>query len=146
MDKIQGNQQALNDAERRGDVYQKDGYYHVKTIATAIEKKQGSSMVLHGGQAKLTKDKSSQVRQFMSSRPWGQFGTGASCGGSGDCGSGSSASSTPAVVTSSSALPKAISDAPVQLSWASVQHDIKETKVVQERLGRDKKDQKSMIF
>jgi hypothetical protein len=148
VDKIQGNQQALNDAERRGDVYQKDGYYHVKTIATAIEKKQGSSMVLHGGQAKLTKDKSSQVSQFMSSRPWGQFGTGASCcgSGSGGCGSGSSASSTPAVVTSSSALPKAISDAPVQLSWASVQHDIKETKVVQERLGRDKKDQKSMIF
>ena len=148
MDKIQENQQALNDAERRGDVYQKDGYYHVKTIATAIEKKQGSSMVLHGGHAKLTKDKSSQVSQFMSSRPWGQFGTGASCGGSGSggCGSGSSASSTPAVVTSSSALPKAISDAPVQLSWASVQHDIKETKVVQERLGRDKKDQKSMIF
>ena len=54
--------------------------------------------------------------------------------------------STPAVVTSSSALPKAISDAPVKLSWASVQHDIKETKVVQERLGRDKKDQKSMIL
>ena len=46
------------------------------------------------------------------------------------------------MVTSSSALPKAISDAPVKLSWASVQHDIKETKVVQERLGRDKKDQK----
>ena len=43
-------------AERRGDVYQKDGYYHVRTIATAIEKKQGSSMVLHGGQANLTKD------------------------------------------------------------------------------------------
>ena len=46
----------------------------------------------------------------MSSRPWSQFGTGASCGGSGSgsgsCGSGSSAYSTPAVVTSSSALPK----------------------------------------
>jgi hypothetical protein len=50
------------------------------------------------------------------------------------------------VFTSSSALPKAICDAPVKLSWASVQHDIKETKVVQERLGRDKKDQKSMIL
>ena len=86
------------------------------------------------------------MSQFMSSRPWSQLGTGASCGGSGGCGSGSSASSTPAVVTSSSALPKAISDAPVKLSWASVQHDIKETKVVQERLGRDKKDQKSMIL
>mgnify|MGYP006896123520 FL=1 len=88
------------------------------------------------------------MSQFMSSRPWSQFGTGASCcgSGSGGCGSGSSASSTPAVVTSSSALPKAISDAPVQLSWASVQHDIKETKLVQERLGRDKKAQKSMIF
>ena len=103
-------------------------------------------MVLHGGQAKLTKDEYSQMSQFMSSRPWSQFGTGASCGGSGSCGSGSSASSTPAVVTSSSALPKAICDAPVKLSWASVQHDIKETKVVQERLGRDKKDQKSMIL
>ena len=43
-------------AERRGDVYQKDGYYHVRTIATAIEKKQGNSMVLHGGQANITKD------------------------------------------------------------------------------------------
>ena len=103
-------------------------------------------MVLHGGQANLTKDESSQVSQFMSSRPWSQFGTGACCGGSGGCGSGSSASSTPAVVTSSSAFPKAISDAPVKLSWASVQHDIKETKVVEERLGRDKKDQKSMIL
>ena len=57
----------------------------------------------------------------MSSRPWSQLGTGASCGGSGSgsCGSGSSASSTPAVVTSSSALPKAICDAPVKLSRAS---------------------------
>ena len=54
--KSRKNQQALNDAERRGDVYQKDGYYHVKTIATAIVKKQGCSMVLHGGQANLTKD------------------------------------------------------------------------------------------
>ena len=61
----------------------------------------------------------------MSSRPWRQFGTGDSCGGSGSgsgsggCGSGSSASSKPAVVTSSSALPKAICDAPVKLSRAS---------------------------
>ena len=57
----------------------------------------------------------------MSSRPWSQLGTGASCGGSGSgsCGSGSSASSTPAVVTSSSALPKAICDAPMKLSRAS---------------------------
>jgi len=63
----------------------------------------------------------SQMSQFMSSRPWSQLGTGASCGGSGSgsCGSGSSASSTPAVVTSSSALPKAICDAPVKLSRAS---------------------------
>ena len=61
----------------------------------------------------------SQMSQFMSSRPWSQLGTGASCGGSGGCGSGSSASSTPAVVTSSSALPKAICDAPVKLSRAS---------------------------
>ena len=82
-------------------------------------------MVLHGGQANLTKDEYSQMCQFMSSRPWSQFGTGASCGGSGSgcgsgsCGSGSSASSTPAVVTSSSALPKAICDAPVKLSRAS---------------------------
>ena len=82
-------------------------------------------MVLHGGQANLTKDEYSQMSQFMSSRPWIQFG--ASCGGSGSdsgsgscgSGSGSSASSTPAVVTSSSALPKAICDAPVKLSRAS---------------------------
>ena len=107
-------------------------------------------MVLHGGQANLTEDESSQMSQFMPSRPWSQFGTGASCGGSGSgsggSGSGSIASSTPAVVTSSSALPKAICDALVKLSWASVQHDIKETKVVQERLGRDKKDQKSITL
>ena len=68
----------------------------------------------------------------MSSRPWNQFGTGAN-----GSGSGSSASSTPAVVTSSSALPKAICDAPVKLSRASVGHEIKETKGAQERLGRD---------
>ena len=80
-------------------------------------------MVLHGGQANLTKDEYSQMSQFMSSRPWSQFDTGASCGGSGSgscgSGSGSSASSTPAVATSSPALPKAICDAPVTLSRAS---------------------------
>ena len=89
-------------------------------------------MVLHGGQANLTKDEYSQMSQLMSSRPWSQFDTGASCGGSGcgsgsgscgsgSCGSGSgsSASSTPAVATSSPALPKAICDAPVTLSRAS---------------------------
>ena len=40
--KSRGNGQTLNDAERRGDVYQKDGYCHVRTVATAIEKKQAS--------------------------------------------------------------------------------------------------------
>ena len=95
----------------------KMGYYHVKTIATAIEKKQGSSMVLHGGQAKLTR---MSIRRWVNScraGPGASFGTGASCGGSGSgsgsCGSGSSASSTPAVVTSSSALPKRF----VMLLW-----------------------------
>ena len=34
-----GNEEALHDAERRGDVYQKDGYYHFKSVATAIEKR-----------------------------------------------------------------------------------------------------------
>ena len=126
---------------------QKDEVMSIKKVVTIMSRQKPQplcpAMVLHGGQANFTKDESSQMSQFMSSRPWSQFGTGASCGGSGSCGSGSgsSASSTPAVVTSSSALPKAICDAPVKLSWASVQHDIKETKVVQERLGRDKKDQ-----
>ena len=87
-------------------------------------------MALHGGQANLTKDKYSQMNQSMPSRSWSQFGTGAS-------GSGSSASSTPAVATPSSAFSKAICDAPVKLSWASVEHDIKEAKGAQERLGRD---------
>ena len=49
---------------KTGDVYQKDGYYHVKTIATAIEKKQGSSLVLHG---QLTKDEYSQMSQSWAS-------------------------------------------------------------------------------
>ena len=122
----------MNDAERRGDVYQKDGYFHVKTVATATEKKQDISMALHGGQANLTKDEYSQMTQSMPSRSWSQFGTGAS-----GSGSGSSASSTPAVATPSSAFSKAICDAPVKLSWASVEHDIKEAKGAQERLGRD---------
>ena len=94
----------------------------------------------------------------MPSRP---CSTGASGGVNGSCsnlwcGSGSSASSTPAVAASSSTLPEAMSDAPVKLSWASVGHDIKEAKGVQERLGRDcqrlaskifdKKNQKTMIL
>ena len=84
------------------------------------------------------------MSQFMSSRPWSQFGTGASCGGSGGCGSGSSASSTPAVVTSSSALPKAICDAPVKLSRASAPRS-DWAEIVKDRLSKsffDKKDQK----
>ena len=64
----------------------------------------------------------------------------------GSCGSGSSASSTPAVAASSSTLPKAMCDAPVKLSWASVEHDIKEAKGVQERLGRDCQTMVSKIF
>ena len=129
------NEQALNDAERRGDVYQKDGYYHFKTVATAIEKKQDTSMVLHGGKGDLTKDEYSQMNQFMSGRPWSQFGI------------GGSPSSTPAVVTqSSSSLPKAICDAPVKHSWSSVEHDIKEAKGAQERLGRDCQRLAAKIF
>jgi len=99
---------------------QKDEVMSIRKVATIMPRQKPQplcpAMVLHGGQANLTKDESSQMSQFMSSRPWSQFGTGASCGGSGSgsggCGSGSSASSTPAVVTSSSALPKAICDAP----------------------------------
>ena len=40
-------------------------------------------MVLPGGQANHTKDEYSQMSQFVSSRPWSQFGTGVSCGGHG---------------------------------------------------------------
>ena len=115
-----------------------------EVMPTAIEKKQGISMALHGGQANLTKDEYSQMSQFMSSRPWSQFGTGAS--GSGSSGSGSSACSTPAVVTSSSAFSQAICDAPVKLSWASVELDIKEAKGAQERLGRDCQRLAAKIF
>ena len=46
----------------------------------------------------------------------------------GSCGSGSSASSTPAVAASSSTLPKAMCDAPVKLSWASVEKTSKKPK------------------
>ena len=84
------------------------------------------------------------MSQFMPSRPWSQLGTGASCGGSGGCGSGSSASSTPAVVTSSSALPKSICDAPVKLSRASAPRS-DWAEIVKDRLSKsffDKKDQK----
>ena len=80
----------------------------------------------------------------MSSRPWSQLGTGASCGGSGSCGSGSSASSTPAVDTSSSALPKAICDAPMKLSRASAPRS-DGAEIVKDRLSKsffDKKDPK----
>ena len=55
-------------------------------------------------------------------------------------------SSTPAVATSFSALPKVICDAPVKLSWASVEHDIREVKEVQERLGRDCRRLAAKIF
>ena len=63
------------------------------------------------------------------------------------CGScGSSASSTPAVAASSPTLPKAMCDAPVKLSWASGEHDIKEAKGAQERLGRNCQRLASKIF
>ena len=130
-----GNEEALHDAERRGDVYQKDGYYHFKSVATAIEKRHDTSMVLHGGRADLSKDEYSQMNEFMASRPWSQFGI------------GGSPSSTQAVVTrSSSSLPKAICDAPLKLSWSSVEHDIKEAKGAQERLGRDCQRLAAKIF
>ena len=89
------------------------------------------------------------MSQFMSSRPWSQLGTGASCGGSGSgsCGSGSSASSTPAVVTSSSALPKAIWDAPVKLSRASAPRS-DWAEIVKDRMSKSltRKTKKQLYF
>eukprot|EP00435_Cladocopium_sp_Y103_P026627 s808_g6.t1 len=123
---FQGNEQAMGDAERRGDIFQKEGYYHFKTVATAVEKKVDSSMTLHGGQTDLKKDEYSQMSHFMSSRPWAQSGTG-----------GSSSSMPQAGIASSKAPPKAICDAPVKVTWASVEEDIKEARGAQERLQRD---------
>eukprot|EP00435_Cladocopium_sp_Y103_P057409 s3256_g19.t1 len=123
---FQGNEQAMGDAERRGDIFQKEGYYHFKTVASAVEKKVDSSMTLHGGQTNLNKDEYSQMSQFMSTRPWAQFGSG-----------GSSSSVPQAGITSSKAPPKAILDAPVKVTWASVEEDIKEARGAQERLQRD---------
>ena len=121
-----GNEQALNDAERRGDIYQKDGFWHFKTVQTAIEKKQEGSMVVHGGRAELTLDEYSQMNQFMSSRPWSQFGKALA-----------PPNAAPGVTASSSAMQKAICDAPQKLTWASVEEDIKEAKGAQERLQRE---------
>ena len=66
------------------------------------------------------------MNQFMSTRPWPQFGK------------GSSAEEQAGVTSSSSTLPKAICDvSPAKVSWSSVEKDIKEAKGAQERLGRD---------
>ena len=84
-------------------------------------------------------------------RPWSQFGTGASFGGSGSgrgsCGRGGGASSTPAVVTSSSALQKAICDAPVKLSRASAPRS-DSAEIVKDRLSKSltRKTKNSIIL
>ena len=122
-EKIQGHQQALNDAERMWCLSRQKPQPWRRSKAAAW-----SYMV-----AKPTSPRMSSGRRVNSCRA----GLGALelvvvamvvvviCD---SCGSGSSASSTPAVAASSSTLPKAMCDAPVKLSWASVEKTSKKPK------------------
>ena len=123
-----GREDALADAEKRGDIWCADDMWFFRTQNVSRSKTAAHTMKLSGGEKELTLDQFQDLSSFLGSRPWAKFGS------SEELAQTSTASSS--AVTGSKEL-KAICDKPVLVTFASMEETLKEAKGAQERLLRD---------
>ena len=117
-----GNEQAMQEAERLGDIREEDNMWYYSCAKRGKTKQLTDKMELSGGQADLDLTQYEAMGSFLADRPWAKFGQ--------------------AQAASSSALewkkkPKAICDKPPSLSFDKVESHVQQAKQAQERLLRD---------
>ena len=122
-----GREDALADAEKRGDIWCVDNMWFFRTQNASRSKTTAHTMKVSGGEKELTLDQFQDLSSFLGSRPWAKFGS------SEEIQEGSTASSS----AGTSNKIKAICDKPAVVTFASMEDTLKEAKGAQERLLRD---------
>ncbi len=123
-----GREDAVADAEKRGDIWSVDNMWFFRTQNTSRSKTTAQTMKVSGGEKELTLDQFQDLSSFLGSRPWAKFGS------SEELAQTSTASSSAPTCTKTL---KAICDKPVLVTFASMEETLKEAKGAQERLIRD---------
>ena len=122
-----GREDAMADAERRGDIKCIDNMWHYATQSVSRSKTTTQAMKVSGGEAQLTLDQFQDLNSFLGSRPWAKFGSSEEI----------QDSSTATSSAGTSNKIKAICDKPAVVTFASMEDNLKEAKGAQERLLRD---------
>ena len=71
---FQGNTAAMADAEKKGDVHEKDGMWYHGRMTAGRTKENQQSMQLDGGRTKLSVDEFADMQGHFMKRPWSQYG------------------------------------------------------------------------
>lgn len=71
---FQGNTAAMADAEKKGDVHEKDGMWYHGRVTAGRTKENQQSMQLDGGRTKLSVDEFADMQGHFMKRPWSQYG------------------------------------------------------------------------
>lgn len=71
---FQGNKNAMEDAEREGDIYQVNGFWHHSKVTAGRTKSTTDTMELKAGAVALDVDQFSGLSSFLGNRDWAKFG------------------------------------------------------------------------
>ena len=71
---FQGNEQAMLQAERKGDIYESEGMFHHRKVSAGRTKTSSDDLELSGGAVKLKVDEFSEMSKWLGTREWSKFG------------------------------------------------------------------------
>ena len=143
---FQGQEHAMQEALKRGDIYESHGLYHHRRMTAGRSKASTDTMELDGGKVSLDIDQFAGMSSFLGGKQWSKYGN-------------ASMQDSPEVPKSKRSHLLSLEDAPpvhlkrasshlappepapankvVKLNWQSFQHHVCEAKNANERLQRD---------
>lgn len=71
---FQGNKNAMQDAEKEGDIYEVNGFWHHGKVTAGRTKSTTDTMQLKAGSVALDVDQFSGLSSFLGNRDWAKFG------------------------------------------------------------------------
>ena len=71
---FQGNEQAMLQAERKGDIYESQGMFHHRKVSAGRTKTSADELEVSGGTVALKVDEFSEMNKWLGTRDWSKFG------------------------------------------------------------------------
>lgn len=71
---FQGNEQAVLQAQGRGDIYESEGMFHHRKVSAGRTKTSADELQVSGGSVALKVDEFSEMSKWLGTRGWSKFG------------------------------------------------------------------------